>query len=99
MTKTIICPECDGHGHINRGSANSTWSVLCSRCDGHGVLNVPMTNADHIRSMSDEELAALFSGFCANAEECSRCKLYSGSCAESDQLRDWKRWMNEPVES
>ena len=32
----------------------------CELCHGAGVIEVPMTNADRIRAMNDEELNALF---------------------------------------
>lgn len=49
MTKTIVCPACDGAG----------WSgtKTCERCHGTGNVKRPMTNGDRIRSMTDEEIA------------------------------------------
>lgn len=51
MTKTIVCPACDGAG----------WSgtKICERCHGTGNVKRPMTNGDRIRSMIDEKLAAI----------------------------------------
>ena len=56
-TKLVICEKCWGTGHVHGGEENSTWSKTCEDCRGIGFVRVPMTNADHIRSMSDEELA------------------------------------------
>ena len=98
MTKTIVCDECNGFGYVNRYDENHAWTETCGACRGAGVIRVSMTNADRIRSMSDEELAELFCGFCANTEECNECQLYSKGCAESIKLCDWRRWMNESAE-
>ena len=58
-TKLVICEKCWGTGHVNGGNENSTWSKTCEDCHGIGFSRVPMTNADRIRAMSDEELAEL----------------------------------------
>lgn len=61
MDHVIICPDCNGFGHINRSECDefmgSVWTETCTRCNGKGILRVPMTNAEKLRSMSDEELA------------------------------------------
>lgn len=47
-----------------------------------------MTNADKIRSMTDEELAAFFSGVsrsCQTENGCITCPLYHG-CARSKYI-------------
>ena len=56
-TKLEICKKCWGTGHVNGGDENSTWSKTCEDCHGIGFVRVPITNADRIRAMSDEELA------------------------------------------
>ena len=56
-TKLVICEKCWGTGHVHGGEENSTWSKTCEDCRGIGFVRVPMTNADHIRAMTDEELA------------------------------------------
>ena len=58
-TKLVICEKCLGTGQVNGGNENSTWSKACEYCHGIGFSRVPMTNADRIRAMSDEELAEL----------------------------------------
>lgn len=46
---------CDGCKYINE----SEYSVHCIRCTQNAMDNyAPITNADRIRSMTDEELAA-----------------------------------------
>jgi hypothetical protein len=65
MKKRIACPECNGNGRITLARMyNDYCGIGCKQCDycgGNGFLEVPMTNADRIRAMSDEELAAYLS--------------------------------------
>lgn len=56
-TKEIPCPECRGHGFISICTENSISGRTCEACHGTGLEKVPMTRADEIRSMTDEELA------------------------------------------
>lgn len=69
----MICPECNGKGEVkyyreidrdeNRVTVEGHLDV-CHTCHGSGKK--PMTNADHIRSMTDEELAeTIVREFCA----------------------------------
>lgn len=60
----MICPECNGKGEvkyyreIDRDENSVTVEGhldVCHTCHGSGKKT--MTNADHIRSMTDEELA------------------------------------------
>lgn len=57
MIKEVPCMDCDGKGFIAKFSEYSVWSERCPNCGGTGIVKVPMTNADKIRAMSDEELA------------------------------------------
>lgn len=57
MIKEVPCMDCDGKGFIAKFSEYSVWSERCPNCGGTGIVKVPMTNADRIRAMSDEELA------------------------------------------
>lgn len=62
MNKRIPCKRCSGRGFINwtfsEGNTGTETSYICPDCNGSGDIVVPMTNADRIRAMSDEELAA-----------------------------------------
>lgn len=57
-----------------------------------------MTNAEHIRAMSDEELADLLSKFCENADDCGSCPLL-GRCPivylniSNDTKKDFEEWL------
>lgn len=105
MAEKKICPNC-----LSDMVAESIgWK--CENClaflDMQGVLHEhkekpfmpPMTNADRIRAMSDEELAELFHGFCDNGERCVYCPLYEKSCAgvHSD-VPKWLEWLQQPAE-
>ena len=57
MTKTIACPECNGHGCVVTEWENAIVGHICENCHGSGTVEVPMTRADNIRSMNDEKLA------------------------------------------
>ena len=61
MTKTITCDKCNGRGYFTFEQSGADYAgvnvLRCEVCQGKGVVEVPVTNADHIRSMTDEELA------------------------------------------
>ena len=75
-TKLVICEKCLGTGHVNGCNENSTWSKTCEGCHGIGFSIAKKTNADRIRAMSDDELAAFLCNL--RSEEayentCSHC--------------------------
>lgn len=84
MTKTIVCPACDGAG----------WSrtKICERCHGTGNVKRPMTNGDRIRSMADEELALLM-GF----ESCPESRRLE-PCDEAKCYECWLDWLRQIAE-
>lgn len=87
MTKTIICPACDGAGW--------TGTHTCERCHGTGNVKRPMTNGDRIRAMGDEELGDFLYSykFCDMCKEgCAEC-CYHGDCER--RLADWLRQIVE----
>ena len=58
------CPFCGGFGFTSTPVSTDYEITVCRAktcelCHGAGVIEAPMTNADHIRAMSDEELAKL----------------------------------------
>ena len=83
MIKEVPCMECDGNGFIVKFGEHSVWSERCLNCGGTGIVKIPMTNADRIRAMSDEEL--------------SKWLEYEGggACAE---VCGWLNWLQQPVE-
>ena len=72
---TMICPDCG-----NMIAYNSYFSAFyCPRCGGIFKKVKPMTNADRIRAMSDEELAGLIRVIYMS-EECPLCTLECETC-------------------
>ena len=62
--KLVSCPQCGGFGFTSTPVSTDYKITVCRAktcelCHGAGVIEVPMTNADRIRAMSDEELAKL----------------------------------------
>ena len=61
MSILKTCPYCGGRGYINQfedfEGGGRAWEKECIACKGTGSILYPETNADRIRSMSDEELA------------------------------------------
>lgn len=84
MTKTIVCPACDGAG----------WSgtKTCERCHGTGNVKRPMTNGDRIRAMTDKELALLM-GF----ECCPESRKFE-PCDEAKCYECWLDWLRQIAE-
>ena len=62
--KLVNCPQCGGFGFTSTPVSTDYEITVCRAktcelCHGAGVIEVPMTNADRIRAMTDEELAKL----------------------------------------
>ena len=75
MKKNIACPNCKGKGYntVVTGDRNDYCGVaneMCPECNGTGLKLADMTNADRIRAMSDEELAA----FMFSMVDCVSCQ-------------------------
>ena len=88
MNKHIPCKRCSGRGFINwtfsEGNTGTATSYICPDCNGSGNIVVPMTNADRIRAMSDEELAAWMA-------ECNAYREYANAS-------QWLPWLQQPAE-
>ena len=103
MNITKRCPYCTGEGLVYSAGVdgNSAWSktTTCPHCNGRGLLEVPMTNADRIRAMSDEELGKIFTT--AVADECP--PKMDWDCAKDEFGWDacdacWCKWLQQPAE-
>lgn len=90
MLKTKPCPDCDGRGFIAEFTEYSVLGKKCSTCDGLGKIEVPMTNADRIRAMSDEELAYYLKFIVSKAQ------IYG--MAYVTKRREWIDWLKQPAE-
>lgn len=58
----------------------------------------PMTKADRIRAMSDEELADFLGMLCHGIEDCADCPLYHDGCPGSGEFYEWIKWLQQPAE-
>lgn len=95
MTKGVLCRECVYPKFID-------GELICTRTGEHiaGIgfcydgKPTPPTNADHIRAMSDEELAtkarALFHGCPPRLKTCPDCPPGCKKC--------WLNWLKSPKE-
>lgn len=90
----IECTKCIYN--INNECKIGGWTIPKVGCpDGKAK---PMTNADRIRSMTDEELADAFAMIsdciscnCGNAED--DCSIVDGTCQ-----RQWLEWLKQESE-
>ena len=91
--KLVNCPQCGGFGFTSTPVSKNYGTTVCRAktcelCHGAGVIEAPMTNADRIRAMSDEELAVLI------AREIVHVPHSGFYVAKSA----WLRWLQETVE-
>ena len=96
------CPRCGGRVR----SVSIGWK--CESCQGfidmRGEFHQhkeepfmpPMTNADRIRSMSDEELAEFLesSHGCPSNEDCE----YGVHATSENCIKHWATWLQQPAE-
>lgn len=80
-------PNCGACGHMNtRGFCNLTACIFPCHTGMGGYINKPQTNADRIRSMTDEELAKTMHDM----------TLISTEIGLSTEW--WEQWLKSPVE-
>lgn len=83
-----------GENHYNVGySSYKLENVLAGRDECFEIMTSPQTNADRIRSMTDEELAEVLFGSCIEhmgVEECSHPEEACKSC-----VLDWLKAESE----
>jgi len=77
----------------------------CTTENSRGCKNFTkkiVTNADRIRAMSDEELAAILAAFCESsecrAENGAVCPFYQDCPQDSNLPRGWIDWFRQPAE-
>lgn len=99
MNKRIPCKRCSGRGFINwtfsEGNTGTATCCTCPECSGSGDIVVPMTNADRIRAMSDEELAVLLIGGCRGSK-CNEQEQNEYGSVNCYQCR--LKWLRQPAE-
>ncbi len=99
----MICPECNGRGettyYVETDRDENTVTVkarkdICHTCNGSGEK--PMTNADRIRAMSDEELARLLLDGCrgSKCDEQPQNEYGSVNCYACRL-----QWLQQPAET
>lgn len=105
MIKEVPCMECNGKGFIAKFGEYSVWSKRCPNCGGIGIVKVPMTNADRIRAMSDEELSDIFlrADFCKCCEHekdgvCNYICAYPNIPLYDGCKQAALTWMKQPAE-
>lgn len=74
----MICDTCADKNYCEPHRRLGENIVIC------GAHKKPPTNADRIRSMSDEELKTLF---CEVAGDCPKCKFSELECMALDWLK------------
>ena len=92
-TKKLVCYNCGGHGFITATYENGQTSAICPVCGGIGSHEIQMTNADHIRAMSDEELAEFIKHIKVRAAFCKAVKdndAFEALCSAE--------WLQQPAE-
>lgn len=104
MENRQLCPKCGGIGvvyHVEKITDGYRGEVdTCPVCRGTGSVPVAITNADRIRSMSDEELAEFISrieigDFGQQVYGKTFCDMCKGQY-ECDDCRLW--WLQRPAE-
>ena len=105
MIKEVPCMDCDGKGFIAIFSEYSVWSERCQNCGGTGIVKVPMTNADRIRAMSDEELTVFLDDLTCLCVDCNdhdgvneNCPIYKQGCGRYCEPKDLMDWLQQPAE-
>jgi hypothetical protein len=114
----MVCTECNGTGEtayfveVDRDENYVTIEKrkgICRTCNGSGTQ--PMTNADRIRAMSDDDLAE----FIMLSPEmefvvCECCEVFRGHgaytpcgtengwCTAELRCSAFKKWLQQPVE-
>ena len=98
--KLINCPQCGGFGFTSTPVSTDYEITVCRAktcelCHGAGVIEAPMTNADRIRSMNDEELAKLLLDGCRGSK-CDDQPQNEWGSVNCFQCR--LEWLHKPAE-
>lgn len=98
MSIQKTCPYCGGRGYITHIEAlpdcGRAWTKRCIACEGTGLILYTETNADHIRAMSDEELANFLDAIHDFVED-GGGKIVDGNVIYPGNMLDW---LEQPAE-
>jgi len=101
--KKVPCPKCNGRGIITHSFENGIGCESCKECHGQGYHFAPVTIADNIRAMNDEDLAGellnYFSDGYANNGRCNFSKLYEEILERLQQPvnANWREELVKPM--
>ena len=102
--KLVNCPQCGGFGFTSTPVSTDYEITVCRAktcelCHGAGVIEAPMTNADRIRDMSDEELVNLHYSGSAHciADDPTVCDRHDfiGNLTPCEQC--YLKWLQQPA--
>ena len=96
-----ICPRCGKGGYINYIGQSNIYEAKCYNCGYYftfGELDLyeekkPVTNADRIRAMSDEELAEWLS----DMHDAVTCPNNGAIDCNPSCKRCWLDWLKQEV--
>ena len=89
------CKDCWSFGRCNADGKTVDFPVYDGVCIDFDECK-PMTNADRIRAMSDEELAVWMCDMCVCSECCTACIAKPPACpGESEGA--WLEWLQQPA--
>ena len=98
-------PQCGGFGFTSTPVSTDYEITVCRAktcelCHGAGVIEAPMTNADRIRAMTDEELVELHYSSSAHciADDPTVCDRHDfiGNLTPCEQC--YLKWLQQPAE-
>jgi hypothetical protein len=92
---TYICDNCEKY------PCTEDKTKLMTLCPAFSEKPKPMTNADRIRSMTDDELTRFFAENCGCGDWCMHHR--SGACASKPEneccLDVWHKWLKEEAKN
>lgn len=105
------CPKCGRKDYLrylihNDGLIHKPYEIKCINCNSYFSKNdilgggeettpKPKTNADRIRSMTDEELAEAFSSISCCYEKAQDCMKYSDGKGGRNCKKCWLDWLKQ----
>ena len=88
----------NGEYRLQFETDNKEYYLLMQETARRCVDGKPVTNADRIRAMRDEELADYLRMLCRGIEDCADCNLHHEDCPGSSEFSAWITWIQQPAE-